>query len=150
MPQCPAGHQHSVPAASWTIPPQARRVGEVRESAIDFVRAYGIREPQLSDVRLALSEAISNAVMHAFRDGREPGTVTVAVSISNTEGHLEIVVSDDGVGLTPRPDSPGLGLGLPIIRRLADNVDHHEPPGGGTELRILFGLPTDSDSRTGA
>lgn len=149
MPRCSGGQNHHVPSASWTIPAQARRVGEVRESAIDFACAHGLREPQLSDVRLALSEAISNAVVHAFRDGRESGTVTVAVTFSSTDGQLEIVVSDDGVGLAPRPDSPGIGLGLPIIRRLADNVDHREPPGGGTELRILFRLLAGSDSRGG-
>jgi len=50
-------------------------------------------------------------------------------------------VIDDGDGLTPRDDSPGPGLGLPLIHRLADRVDHLTPQGGsGTELSMRFGF----------
>ena len=44
----------------------------------------------------------------------------------------------------PTPDvagAPGLGLGLPLIRRVADGFDHREPPDGGTELWMRFVLP---------
>jgi serine/threonine-protein kinase RsbW len=85
-----------------------------------------------------VSEAVSNAVVHAFRDRTEPGTVSVSVTVD--DGHIEIVVRDDGSGMAPRGDSPGLGLGLPLIRRLTDGFDHRESREVGTELWMLFGL----------
>jgi anti-sigma regulatory factor (Ser/Thr protein kinase) len=50
---------------------------------------------------------------------------------------LLVAVSDDGVGLTPRADSPGLGLGLPIIAALADRFEVQERAGG---TRVLMGF----------
>ena len=52
-----------------------------------------------------------------------------------------MIVTDDGRGMQPRTDSPGLGLGLPTIGRLAALVDLREPPGGGTELTMTFVTP---------
>ena len=60
-------------------------------------------------VALAVTEAVTNAVMHAYRD-REPGTVRIFASVG--DGALVVIVSDDGPGMTPRTDSPGIGLGL--------------------------------------
>jgi len=125
-----------VPNASWTIAARAENVAFVRQSALDFLAGNGIVEPNLSDLQLAVSEAVTNAVLHAFRDRTEPGTVDVRVSVDAR--HVEIFVRDDGTGMAPRQDSPGLGLGLPLIRRLADQFDHREPKGGGTELRMRF------------
>ena len=45
--------------------------------------------------------------------------------------------------MAPRDDSPGLGLGLPLIRRVADGFDHREPPDGGSELWMRFTLRQD-------
>ena len=74
--------------------------------------------------------------MHAYRDRTEPGDVGVTVSVD--DGEIEIVVRDDGSGMAPRDDSPGIGFGLSLIRRIADGFDHREPPGGGTELWMCF------------
>jgi anti-sigma regulatory factor (Ser/Thr protein kinase) len=94
----------------------------------------------LADIKLAISEAVTNAVVHAFRCADQPGTVTVSVAVC-TGDIAEITVSDDGMGLTPRSDSPGLGLGLPLLARLADQVDHRVPEGGkGCEIWMGFRL----------
>jgi anti-sigma regulatory factor (Ser/Thr protein kinase) len=127
-----------VPFASWTAPARAQTVAFLRETVTEFVIANGIGEPVVSDVGLAVSEAVTNAVVHAFRDRTEPGTVSVTVTVADAA--LEIVVRDDGSGMLPRDDSPGLGLGLPLIRRVAEGFDHHEPPDGGTELWMRFAL----------
>jgi serine/threonine-protein kinase RsbW/stage II sporulation protein AB (anti-sigma F factor) len=71
-------------------------------------------------VGLVVSEAMTNVVLHAYRD-REPGSVRLEASVA--EGLLTVVVADDGIGMSPRADSPGLGMGLVLIRRLAENVD---------------------------
>ena len=47
---------------------------------VDFACEHGVAEPGLSAVRLAVSEAVANAVVHAFRGGVQPGTATVSVT----------------------------------------------------------------------
>ena len=128
----------SVLSGSWTIAARAENVTFVRQAVLEFIAAHGIAEPSLTDVRLAVSEAVTNAVVHAFRSRSEPGTVEVLARVSADGRRLEVVVRDNGSGMAPRHDSPGLGLGLPLIRHLTDQFDHHEPAGGGTELWMRF------------
>ena len=52
-----------------------------------------------------------------------------------------VVVTDDGRGMQPRADSPGLGLGLPTIASLTTAMDMHSPPGGGTVITMTFAAP---------
>jgi serine/threonine-protein kinase RsbW/stage II sporulation protein AB (anti-sigma F factor) len=135
----PRGSLSGVPSASWTVSARPDTVAFLRQIVADFVIANGIAEPHVTDIRLAVSEAASNAIMHAFRDRSERGTVSVGVTVD--DGEIEIVVRDDGSGMAPRDDSPGLGLGLPLIRRVADGFDHRVPRDGGTELWMRFLLP---------
>jgi serine/threonine-protein kinase RsbW len=136
-----AGSISSVPSASWTIAARAENVAFLRQDVLDFVAHHGVAEPTLTDVRLAVSEAVTNAVVHAFRDQSEPGTVNVLVHVTANAPQIEVMVRDDGSGMAPRDDSPGLGLGLPLIRHLTDQFDHHAPAHGGTELVMRFRLP---------
>jgi len=88
-------------------------------------------------VALCVSEAVTNVVFHAYRDQLAPGAVEVVLRPLPAGAGLEIDVIDRGQGLAPRIDSPGAGLGLPIIQALADSLiirsDH-----GGTRLRMTF------------
>jgi anti-sigma regulatory factor (Ser/Thr protein kinase) len=128
-----------MPSASWTTPASAESVTQLRQAVVDFAYEHGVREPCLSDIRLAVSEAVSNAVVHAFR-GRADGTVVASVTIAASEW-IEVRVTDDGSGMAARDDSPGLGLGLPLIRYLTDQFEHRLPPGSvGTELWMRFRL----------
>ena len=116
---------------------------------MDFADANGVSEPRLSDIRLAVSEAVSNAIVHAFRGVGESGTVVVAVAMHEGEW-IDVRVTDDGSGMAARADSPGAGLGLPLIRHLADQFDYRSPPdGAGTELWMRFRLTAPS-GRDGA
>jgi anti-sigma regulatory factor (Ser/Thr protein kinase) len=88
------------------------------------------------DVALAVSEAVSNVVMHAYRDGR-PGSVRVVACVRPSE--LVVVVRDYGCGMRPHPESPGAGLGLSIIGAAASTMDVERPDdGGGTRIRLRF------------
>ena len=51
-----------------------------------------------------------------------------------------MLVEDDGRGMVPRPDSPGLGLGLPLIATVSDRFETHTTPSGGTKLCMWFRL----------
>ena len=87
--------------------------------------------------RLAVSEAVSNVVVHGYRDVGD-GAFTLSVDWSGSE--LRVTVRDEGCGMTPRTDSPGAGLGLPLIASLADSFSVTAPPGGGTEVVMTFPL----------
>ena len=60
----------------------------------------------------------------------------VAASIEGDS--LLVEVCDDGSGMMPRLDSPGLGVGLPVIAHNADTLDIGNSPRGGTLLRMSF------------
>ena len=68
--------------------------------------ALDVPDHALADVKLAVTEACTNVVVHAYPDGDGPMSVSAGLS----RGALTVVVSDEGRGILPRPDSPGLGL----------------------------------------
>jgi serine/threonine-protein kinase RsbW len=128
-----------MPRARWSAAASAENVPEIREAVVDFACANGISEAQTRDLRLAISEAVTNAVVHAYRRHAQPGSVYVAATVDG--GWIELRVVDDGIGIAPRNDSPGLGLGLPLISRLADQVELRPlPDRDGTELWMRFRL----------
>jgi anti-sigma regulatory factor (Ser/Thr protein kinase) len=91
-------------------------------------------------IALAVSEAVTNAVLHAYRYDGKRGEVVLEVEPAAGSDALLVRVRDAGCGMSPRPDSPGLGMGLPLIGRLADDVRVISPPGGGTEVAMRFPL----------
>ena len=125
-------------SATWSVAGLADEVGGVRRAAVEFARIEGVPASRLDDLRLAISEAVSNAVLHAFRKQDLPGTVTVTVDVTPDQ-FVDAVVRDDGMGMSPRGDSPGLGLGLGLIGSVADAVEHRLPADGvGFELWMRF------------
>jgi anti-sigma regulatory factor (Ser/Thr protein kinase) len=89
----------------------------------------------LSDVLLAVSEVVTNCVVHAYR-GQPGGEVAIE---ARRNGHtLMLSVADEGAGMAPRHDSPGLGLGLPLVGRVATTVDITARAGGGTLVSMSF------------
>jgi len=117
----------------------------MRADVAAFVAAAGIAEPLLTDVKLVVSEAVTNAVMHAYVGAATPGEVRLEVSVR--DDRLDVTVADDGCGMVPRLDSPGLGVGLPFIAHAADTLDIEHSVGGGTELRMSFLIPVGADRR---
>jgi anti-sigma regulatory factor (Ser/Thr protein kinase) len=95
-------------------------------------------DAQRADVTLAVSEACTNVVVHAYPDGA-PGVLDVEAEV---EDDLCVVVRDEGRGFAPRPDSPGAGLGVPLIAALAQRVELRRPrPPASTEMAMIFTLP---------
>ncbi len=80
-----------------------------------------------------MSEAVTNAIVHAYVDAPEPGEIEV-IAQRVGDHRLEILVCDDGRGMLPRHDSPGVGLGLP----LAESFEVQARSGGGTQVRMAF------------
>jgi anti-sigma regulatory factor (Ser/Thr protein kinase) len=88
-------------------------------------------------IALCISEAVTNVVMHAYRNATVVGDVELR-AYEDEDGCLWFHVRDGGHGLTPRADSPGLGVGLPIISQTASGMAVRTPEEGGTEIVMQF------------
>jgi serine/threonine-protein kinase RsbW/stage II sporulation protein AB (anti-sigma F factor) len=120
---------------AWSWPAEVRTVSAARHAVTDWLRACDTSDPPLSDVALVVSEAVTNAVNHAYV-GRPRGEVHVRVTVEADE--LLVVVEDDGNGLRPRPDSPGLGYGLAMMVAVTKRFEAETIAGSGTRLRAWF------------
>lgn len=129
---------NDLPDLELTLPARAENVGVVRHVLGGVADALGLETELLDDIRLAVSEACANVVIHAYANGS--GLMDVEVHALPQE--LSISVRDHGTGMAPRTDSPGLGVGLPLMASLAGSMELLTPPGGGTEVRMRFPLPT--------
>ena len=107
----------------------------MRHEVRDYAERNGASDP--SAVALAVTEAITNAVVHAYVDDAEPGDVEVVAQRLPDDG-IEILVCDEGRGMMARTDSPGLGLGLPMVATLAERFEVQARAGGGTRVRMAF------------
>ena len=116
-----------------------------RLAATGVGRSAGASEETIADLKLAVTEAVANAVRHAYPPD-SPGRVSVELSADG--GRLEIAVSDEGRGLgdaeltSDGPSEPGeSGMGLSIIRAIADEIDVGAGPDGrGTRVRFACGF----------
>ncbi|HEV2785701.1 MAG TPA: ATP-binding protein [Solirubrobacteraceae bacterium] len=117
-------------------PAQPAQIPQIRHAVADAAGVCGAGASTLAKIELAVSEAATNAVMHAYRDGLPQGDLSVLVR--QADEFVDVSVRDSGVGMAPRPDSPGLGLGLSLMAHLADRLEIKAPPDGGTEILLRF------------
>lgn len=123
------------------VPAIAPNVTVARQALSGFADALGWDDGFAGDVRLAVSEACTNVVRHAYRGVCEPGDMLVQIAWQ--EGRLTVAVSDQGAGVGP-PAKGGLGLGLPLMRALADELDVATTP-GDTRVCMTFTPPAVAD-----
>jgi anti-sigma regulatory factor (Ser/Thr protein kinase) len=122
-----------------TVPGTPFGVRTLRREISGIAEDCGMDATGVADVQLAVTEAATNAVMHAY--ATTPGDVTVTAAVH--EGELAIVIADTGGGLVERSDSPGLGVGLSIIATVADEM-RITSNAGGTQIHMTFPC-TDGD-----
>jgi serine/threonine-protein kinase RsbW len=123
-----------------TIPARAEYITLCRLALTGIGRLRELSDELLADLKLALTEAASNSVRHAYA-GASAGVVEISYLL--LPDRLVIEVTDEGEGFDPAaaegtPDelSEG-GLGIAIIRAIADKVEIGERPGGkGSRLRF--------------
>jgi anti-sigma regulatory factor (Ser/Thr protein kinase) len=125
-----------VPDLELSLPARAENVAVVRHVLGGVGDVLGLDPEVLDDIRLAVSEACANVVVHAYPGG--DGLLIVRV-FTRAET-VAVSVRDHGGGMAPRTDSPGLGVGLPLIASLARTLELSAPSGGGTEVRMSFDL----------
>jgi serine/threonine-protein kinase RsbW len=131
----------AAPSVRLTIPAKAEYItlGRLALTAISRVRP--LSDETLSDLKLALTEACTNSVRHAYREGRE-GVVEIVYQLAPDRLVVEVV--DDGEGFVPDETGGGGngdlsegGLGIAIIRAVADEVEIDERESGGSRLRFV-------------
>jgi serine/threonine-protein kinase RsbW len=129
-------------AVRLTIPAKAEYITLVRLALSGLSQLRPLSEETLGDLKLAVTEACSNSVRHAYRDGRE-GAVQVVYELHSDR--LVVEVSDDGEGFTVDEELTGDegslnegGLGIAIIRELADELELGPGISGkGSRLRFV-------------
>jgi serine/threonine-protein kinase RsbW len=131
------------PGVRFSLPAVPANVALVRQALAGFADSLRVDAARAADMKIAVTEACTNAVVHAYENHDGPLDVTMAVE----HGRLVLSVRDRGHGLRPLPsegDGPPLGFGLALIASLSDEFGI---AGGrhGTEVRIAFDLDLDAD-----
>jgi len=132
------------PAVVLSMAARAEGVGVVRQALAGIADALAVDPIVLADMKMAVTEACTNVVVHAYDD--DPGRLEVQMLAD--EEALTIVVRDHGSGIQPkaaRTEPPALGLGLPLIAALTDAFELHGSTGEGTEVRMTFAYVRDGD-----
>jgi serine/threonine-protein kinase RsbW len=121
--------------------PEFIPLGRLVLAALVHQHAEPLSAELLGDLQLAVTEACTNSVRHAYAGGE--GAVEIVYSLY--ENRLVVEVADAGRGFTPRvlPDDPADGelseggQGITIIRALADEVEVSTVVAGGSRLRFV-------------
>ena len=125
---------HTTPLdRTWPALPAS--VPQARHAVREHLHAADTKDPPASDVAVVVSEAVTNAVVHAYR---ETGGGEFRVLVEVGEEEIALTVDDNGAGMAPRTDSPGLGLGLPLIAQMSERFEIRRRAEGGTRLCVWF------------
>jgi anti-sigma regulatory factor (Ser/Thr protein kinase) len=116
-----------------TLPARVENIALVRHVLSALADAVGLPPAVTEDMRLAVTEACTNVVRHAYEG---PGTIDLVVRPDGDS--LEVIVADDGRGMRPSPDTQGPGLGLPLIAALTDSLEIERTPSRGSRLVMRF------------
>lgn len=123
------------------FPNISSNVSIARIAAATFASFYGFSISDIEEIKVAVSEAVSNAVLHAYPNS----SGFIEVSIRNNEQGIEITVEDHGKGIddldqakqpgfTTMPDH--MGLGFTFMESFMDNLSVESAPGHGTRVRM--------------
>jgi serine/threonine-protein kinase RsbW len=122
-----------------TVPARAEFIALGRLALTGLARTRALSAEIVADLKLALTEACSNSVRHAYDEGRE-GVVEIVYELS--DDRIAIQVTDDGSGFDPetleraQEELDEGGLGIAIIRALTDELEIGARPEGGSQLRF--------------
>ncbi|MBR4945297.1 MAG: anti-sigma F factor [Peptococcaceae bacterium] len=124
-------------------------VSLVRMMAGGFLYPYDLTLDMLDEIKIALSEAVSNCMIHGY-EGNEDQTVTVMMSVQNQK--LSIEVQDTGVGITDITQAmepafstreEHMGLGFVFMQTFMDELEVFSEPGKGTRVVMRKQLAAD-------
>lgn len=126
---------HDVPVISVELDAEPESVAAARRMITTFAVEHGASSDLRARIALGLSEAVANAVRHAYPGGG--GKVWIHADVDDDT--LEVVVDDDGVGFhAGSSQRPGLGAGMKIIADVSDTFGIRERLPNGTEVWMRF------------
>src|SRR6266542_3931736 len=118
-----------------SLPARSENLRTVRRAVSDFAVSLGLEDHAVADLRLAVNEACSNVVRHAYQDA--PGAMKVEARPIG--GYLGVVGQDTGRGLSKASSDPGTGLGLRVASAVSNSFEVRQKA-AGTEVRLAFPL----------
>jgi anti-anti-sigma factor len=130
---------HELWSRTITLPARIDQLSSVRQEAVDLLEPLGMPESALFDVKVAIGEALANAVRHGSPSGAED---EVAVKVTAYEDRVVICVTDRGCGFTGDTSCTGDvyasgGRGVMFMRALMDRVDFEVGEQGGTCVTLV-------------
>lgn len=133
---------HTPGVVALTIPAKPEYIALARLALSGLAQVRPVEPETLADLKLALTEACSNSVRHAYREGRS-GTVDVRYELDGSQLAVEVVDEGSGFDVSSAEREGELdegGLGLAIIRAVTDElaINSHER---GSRLRFSKNLP---------
>jgi serine phosphatase RsbU (regulator of sigma subunit)/integral membrane sensor domain MASE1/anti-sigma regulatory factor (Ser/Thr protein kinase) len=123
------------------FPAIPEELANMRASVSSWAAANEIPDSVTDDLLLAVGEAASNTVKHAYRDSSR-GAVTIQIGL--VDGYLAVKVDDTGRWREPRPVADSPGLGTSILRAITEHLDINESPGG---TQVTFRVPVSTAHR---
>jgi serine/threonine-protein kinase RsbW len=117
-------------------------IGRLRREIESFARRAGASAAVVDDIRLAVTEACTNVVLHAYPGAGGPRPLLVRMTASDS--WLGVAVRDWGSGIKADARTGGLGLGLALLHGLAASVEIVPQPDGGVEIRMRFPVASPS------
>jgi serine/threonine-protein kinase RsbW len=128
------------------LPARPAAVSELRHLAASFAAAAGASDEVVDGIALAVSETVTNAILHAY-DGAD-GEVRLSCRVDGDRVIVEVI--DEGGGIAPRQDSPGIGHGLAMVGALAQTLEIAPAlDGRGTAVTMAFGRMAPSEAPPG-
>ena len=122
-----------------SLPAQARNIAVVRRAVEAIAEELALPRRLVEDMRLAVTEACTNVVRHAYTGAEAEDASALRVDLLPHARGMRVIVEDRGRGLGPSPDAGGPGLGLPLIAKLTSKLElTHGAGDRGSRVAMSF------------
>jgi len=122
-----------------SLPAQPRNIAVVRRALEAIAEELALPRRLIEDMRLAVTEACTNVVRHAYTEAEARHASAMRVALLPEADGMRVIVEDRGRGLGPSPDAHGPGLGLPLIAALTSQLEvSHSADERGSRVAMSF------------
>jgi anti-sigma regulatory factor (Ser/Thr protein kinase) len=128
------------PRVRWLALATADEIGPLRRAAAAAAADHGLAGLSLERFELAVSEALTNVVMHAYPGAGDPWPMCVEVEVEREANEVRVTVADEGSGMSALAERRGMGMGLGILATAADCCEIRTRRGEGTQVMLGFAL----------